>query len=131
MGARALDETPAESHARTRAFTRPLRWTRKPGDIHLPTLGFKVDGEVVAATVPPPELGAGTREDAIRSCAVPCRSGAARRHRREPTAPAGTARSMAVGPSMPASGSTRSKAPAPATRIKPREAVAAFGADAP
>jgi formyl-CoA transferase len=59
---RALDETLAESHAQTRAFTRPLRWSRQPEDIHLPTLGFKVDGEVVAATVPPPELGADTRE---------------------------------------------------------------------
>jgi len=58
---RALDETLAESHARTRAFTRPLRWSRQPGDIHLPTLGFKVDGEVVEATIPPPELGADTR----------------------------------------------------------------------
>ncbi len=57
---RSLDETLAESHARTRAFTRPLRWAREPQDIHLPTLGFKVDGEVVAATVPPPELGADT-----------------------------------------------------------------------
>lgn len=58
---RSLDETLAESHARTRAFTRPLRWDREPESIHLPTLGFKVDGEVIAATVPPPELGADTR----------------------------------------------------------------------
>lgn len=58
---RSLDETLAESHAHSRAFTRPLRWSRQPQDIHLPTLGFKVDGEVVAATAPPPELGADTR----------------------------------------------------------------------
>ena len=57
---RSLDETLAESHAHARAFTRPLRWSRQPQDIHLPTLGFKVDGEVVAATAPPPELGADT-----------------------------------------------------------------------
>lgn len=58
---RSLDETLAEEHARTRAFTRKVRWDREPHDIHLPTLGFKVNREVVAATVPPPELGADTR----------------------------------------------------------------------
>ncbi len=57
---RSLDETLAESHAHTRAFTQPLPWGREPGDIHLPTLGFKINGEVVAATVPPPGLGADT-----------------------------------------------------------------------
>jgi len=58
---RSLDETLAENHARTRGFTRPVGWTREPRDIHLPTLGFKVNGEVVAPTAYPPELGRDTR----------------------------------------------------------------------
>jgi crotonobetainyl-CoA:carnitine CoA-transferase CaiB-like acyl-CoA transferase len=57
---RSLDETLAENHARTRAFTQAVPWTREPRDIHLPTLGFKVNGKVVAATSAPPELGADT-----------------------------------------------------------------------
>lgn len=57
---RSLDETLAESHARTRAFTQTLQWGREPRDIHLPTLGFKVDREVIAPGIAPPELGADT-----------------------------------------------------------------------
>lgn len=59
---RSLDETLAESHARTRAFTRAVQWDREPRDIHLPTLGFKVNREVIAASAPPPELGADTHQ---------------------------------------------------------------------
>lgn len=59
---RSLDETLAEDHARTRAFTRAVQWDREPRDIHLPTLGFKVNREVIAASVPPPELGADTHQ---------------------------------------------------------------------
>jgi len=57
---RSLDETLAEDHARTRAFAHTLQWAREPRDIHLPTLGFKVDREVVAPSVAPPELGGDT-----------------------------------------------------------------------
>ena len=57
---RSLDETLAEGHARTREFDHAMRWTREPRDIHLPTLGFKVDGEAVAPTSAPPALGADT-----------------------------------------------------------------------
>jgi formyl-CoA transferase len=57
---RSLDETLAEAHAATRAFAYPVHWTREPHDIHLPTLGFKVNGEVVPPTVAPPKLGADT-----------------------------------------------------------------------
>lgn len=57
---RSLDETLAEAHAATRAFAYPVHWAREPRDIHLPTLGFKVNGEVVPPTVAPPELGADT-----------------------------------------------------------------------
>lgn len=57
---RSLDETLAEAHAATRAFAYPVHWAREPHDIHLPTLGFKVDGQVVPPTVAPPELGADT-----------------------------------------------------------------------
>ncbi len=59
---RSLDEVLAESHAATRAFVQTMRWTREPHEIHLPTLGFKVDGEAVAPTSAPPELGGDTHE---------------------------------------------------------------------
>jgi formyl-CoA transferase len=59
---RSLDETLAENHAKTREFARAMQWPREPRDIHLPTLGFKVDGEVIAPTTVPPELGGDTRE---------------------------------------------------------------------
>lgn len=57
---RSLDETLAENHSRTRAFVGAMPWDREPGEIHLPTLGFKVDGEVVAPTTAPPLLGGDT-----------------------------------------------------------------------
>lgn len=59
---RSLDETLAEDHARSRAVAPAMRWGREPKDIHLPTLGFKVDGTVVGPTRPPPALGADTAE---------------------------------------------------------------------
>ncbi len=59
---RSLDEALAEGHARSRAIAPAMRWGREPMDIHLPTLGFKVDGAVVAPTTPPPSLGADTNE---------------------------------------------------------------------
>lgn len=54
---RSLDEVLAESQAETRGFARPMNWSGAARDIHLPTLGFKVDSEVIAAREPPPELG--------------------------------------------------------------------------
>jgi formyl-CoA transferase len=57
---RSLDETLAEDHSRTRAITRTLPWDREPRELHLPTLGFKVNGQALAATVLPPELGGDT-----------------------------------------------------------------------
>jgi formyl-CoA transferase len=62
---RSLDETLAEDHARTRALTHVIRWSRQPHDIHLPTLGFKANGEAVAPSTPPPALGEDT--DAVLS----------------------------------------------------------------
>ena len=59
---RSLDEVLAEDHARSRAFARPVQWGRVPHEIHLPTLGFKVNSDVVAPDRPPPELGADTRD---------------------------------------------------------------------
>src|SRR5690606_10699301 len=59
---RSLDEALAEDHVRSRAVAPAMRWGREPKDIHLPTLGFKVDGAVVAPTRPPPTLGADTAE---------------------------------------------------------------------
>lgn len=57
---RSLDETLAEEHARTRAFTHAMPWSRQPQDIHLPTVGFKANGQVVAPSAPPPALGEDT-----------------------------------------------------------------------
>jgi crotonobetainyl-CoA:carnitine CoA-transferase CaiB-like acyl-CoA transferase len=57
---RSLDETLAEDHSRTRAITGTLPWDREPRELHLPTLGFKVNGQALAATVMPPELGGDT-----------------------------------------------------------------------
>ncbi len=57
---RSLDEVLAEDQAKVRAFTHRMHWARTPNDIHLPTLGFKVNNEVVAPDAPPPELGADT-----------------------------------------------------------------------
>lgn len=58
---RSLDEVLAESHAKTREFAHAMQWGREPREIHLPTLGFKVNTEVVAPATPPPELGGDTR----------------------------------------------------------------------
>jgi formyl-CoA transferase len=57
---RALDEVLAEGQAQTRGFARPIYWPQAARDIYLPTLGFKVDSEIVAATALPPELGRDT-----------------------------------------------------------------------
>lgn len=57
---RSLDEVLAEGQAETRGFARPMNWPGVARDIHLPTLGFKVDREVIAACAPPPELGRDT-----------------------------------------------------------------------
>ncbi len=57
---RSLDEVLAEGQAETRGFARPMNWPGATRDIHLPTLGFKVDSEVIAAREPPPELGQDT-----------------------------------------------------------------------
>ena len=57
---RSLDEMLAESHAQTREFVRAMPWDGVPREVHLPTLGFKVNREVIAATVAPPELGGDT-----------------------------------------------------------------------
>lgn len=57
---RALDETLAEAHSKTRAITRALP-VAGAADLHLPTLGFKVNGEALAPTTLPPELGRDTR----------------------------------------------------------------------
>lgn len=57
---RSLDETLAEPHAQSRMLTREVPCGSGAVNIHLPTLGFKVDGDVIAPTAPPPSLGADT-----------------------------------------------------------------------
>ncbi|PRD43570.1 hypothetical protein C5748_09900 [Phyllobacterium phragmitis] len=58
---RSLDEVLREDHAQTRAFVHAMPWQHQPGAIHLPTLGFKANREVIAPTVAPPQLGHDTR----------------------------------------------------------------------
>lgn len=58
---RRLDETLAEPHVRARGFAAALPWDQAGGALHVPTLGFKADGETVAPRALPPELGADTR----------------------------------------------------------------------
>lgn len=58
---RSLDEVLAEGQAKARGFSRPMNWPRAARDIHVPTLGFKVNSEVIEAAAPPPELGRDTR----------------------------------------------------------------------
>ncbi len=57
---RSLDQILAEDHTRSRAVVHALPWPHGPERIHLPTLGFKVDGEVVTPSLAPPELGGDT-----------------------------------------------------------------------
>jgi crotonobetainyl-CoA:carnitine CoA-transferase CaiB-like acyl-CoA transferase len=59
---RSLDETLAENQAKTRQFTSKLDMPGQPHDIHVPTLGFKVDGRVVSPSIAPPKLGCDTHE---------------------------------------------------------------------
>tara|TARA_B100000497_G_scaffold115421_1_gene138944 strand:+ start:2502 stop:3704 length:1203 start_codon:yes stop_codon:yes gene_type:complete len=59
---RSLDEMLAENQAKVRQFTHKLDMPDQAHDIHVPTLGFKVEGQVVAPTVAPPMLGQDTQE---------------------------------------------------------------------
>lgn len=58
---RALDETLAEDHMRVRGIAARLPWGRGDGALHLPTLGFKANGETIGPSALPPELGRDTR----------------------------------------------------------------------
>jgi crotonobetainyl-CoA:carnitine CoA-transferase CaiB-like acyl-CoA transferase len=57
---RSLDQVLAEDHAKTREFTHRLNLPHLARDIHVPTLGFKVNEEVISPSVAPPELGGDT-----------------------------------------------------------------------
>ncbi|MEO3386714.1 CoA transferase [Mesorhizobium sp. CAU 1741] len=59
---RSLDEVLAEGQARTRGIAHTMHWAREPNDIHLPTLGFKANSEVIAPTNAPPTLGQDTQD---------------------------------------------------------------------
>ena len=59
---RRLDETLAEEQAKVRQIALTMPWNGGASEIHLPTLGFKVNGETPGPTVAPPELGADTGE---------------------------------------------------------------------
>lgn len=58
---RSLDETLAEPHLRSRRISAALPWEHGKGALCLPTLGFKANGQAVAPTDLPPELGRDTR----------------------------------------------------------------------
>lgn len=58
---RSLDQTLAEPHMAARGIAASLPWDHGEGALHLPTLGFKVDGDVIAPSELPPRLGQDTR----------------------------------------------------------------------
>lgn len=61
---RSLDQILAEDHAHTREFTREVEVSDRQDHqvaIHLPTLGFKVNAQVVAPASAPPRLGKDTQ----------------------------------------------------------------------
>jgi len=58
---RSLDETLAEDQAKARQFTACLHLPEQPHGIHVPTLGFKVNGAVISPSSMPPELGQDTQ----------------------------------------------------------------------
>lgn len=57
---RSLDELLAEDHAKTRAFTTKMNLPDYDQEIHVPTLGFKVNKKVISPCVAPPKLGGNT-----------------------------------------------------------------------
>jgi crotonobetainyl-CoA:carnitine CoA-transferase CaiB-like acyl-CoA transferase len=57
---RSLDETLADDQAQARQFTARLDVPGSSRDIHVPTLGFKVNGNAVCPTSTPPALGRDT-----------------------------------------------------------------------
>ena len=57
---RSLDETLAEDQARVRQFTARLNVPGRSQEVHVPTLGFKVNGDAVLPTSTPPTLGQDT-----------------------------------------------------------------------
>ena len=57
---RGLDEVLAGAQVAAREITRPVEIPGAAAPVHLPTLGFKADGEAIGPSVPPPRLGADT-----------------------------------------------------------------------
>ena len=57
---RGLDEVLAGPQVAAREITRPVEIPGAAAPVHLPTLGFKADGEAIGPSVPPPRLGADT-----------------------------------------------------------------------
>ena len=65
---RGLDEVLTEPQVAARGLTRPVGIPGAAAPVHLPTLGFKADGEAIGPSAPPPRLGADTDRlvDSIR-----------------------------------------------------------------
>lgn len=57
---RKLDEILSENQVEKRGITHKLRIPGIRNSLHVPTLGFKVDGEIIAPKEPPPRLGQDT-----------------------------------------------------------------------
>ncbi|MGI9422123.1 MAG: CaiB/BaiF CoA transferase family protein [Hyphomicrobiaceae bacterium] len=53
---RSMDEVLAEDQLKARGIMSAMTLPRYDKPVHVPTLGFKVNGEITAAQVPPPEL---------------------------------------------------------------------------
>ena len=54
---RKLDEILSEQQVKKRGITHKLRIPGTRNSLHVPTLGFKVDDEIIAPKEPPPRLG--------------------------------------------------------------------------
>ena len=54
---RKLDEVLSEQQVEKRGITHKLRLPGTRNSLHVPTLGFKVDDEIIAPKEPPPRLG--------------------------------------------------------------------------
>lgn len=57
---RTLTEVLAEDQLKARQITAPVSVAGYDAPAQVPTLGFKVDGDAIAPTTPPPELGSDT-----------------------------------------------------------------------
>ena len=54
---RSLNETLADPQVLERGITKPMEVNNAKAPLHMPTLGFKIDGETISPKTQPPRLG--------------------------------------------------------------------------